>query len=156
MAEQHERAFQKQKGIFLGDRRRIATKKQSTKRRFVREVGMGFKVPREAREGTFVDKKCPFTGEVSIRGRVLSGVVKSTKMRRTIIVRRDYLHLVKKYNRYEKRHATTAAHLSPAFRVSVGDHVTIGQCRPISKTVRFNVLRVDRKAEGEKKQFTGN
>jgi hypothetical protein len=26
--------------------------------------------------GKYVDKKCPFTGNVSIRGRILSGVVK--------------------------------------------------------------------------------
>ena len=76
-------------------------------------------------------------------------------MKHTIIVRRDYIHLVKKYNRYEKRHSNTAAHLSPAFRVNVGDRVTIGQCRPLSKTVRFNVLRVDREVSG-KKQFGGN
>ena len=67
-------------------------------------------------------------------------------------------------DRYEKRHKNLAAHLSPAFRVEIGDQVTvgtlnfilinhsfyfeilkyngIGQCRPLSKTVRFNVLRV--------------
>jgi small subunit ribosomal protein S11e len=52
---------------------------------------------------------------VSIRGRILNGVVVSTKMKRTIIVRREYLHYVTKYNRYEKRHKNVAAHLSPAF-----------------------------------------
>jgi hypothetical protein len=41
---------------------------------------------------TDVDKKCPFTSEVSIRGRILTGRVVSTKMTRTIIIRRDYLH----------------------------------------------------------------
>ncbi len=44
-------------------------------------------------------------------------------------------------DRYEKRHKNLAAHVSPAFRVEVGDIVTVGQCRPLSKTVRFNVLR---------------
>ena len=63
-------------------------------------------------------------------------------MHRTIIIRRDYLHYVPKYNRYEKRHKNVAAHVSPAFRVEEGDVVTVGQCRPISKTVRFNVLKV--------------
>lgn len=72
----------------------------------------------------------------------MSGTVVSTKMHRTIIIRRDYLHYVPKYNRYEKRHKNVAAHVSPAFRVSEGDVVTVGQCRPISKTVRFNVLKV--------------
>merc|ERR1712100_359226 len=87
-------------------------------------------------------RKCPFTGNVSIRGRILSGVVKSTKMNRTIIIRMDYLHFIKKYQRYEKRHSNIAAHISPAFRCKEGDKVVVGQCRPLSKTVRFNVLKV--------------
>lgn len=63
-------------------------------------------------------------------------------MHRTIIIRRDYLHYVSKYNRFEKRHKNVAAHVSPAFRVEEGDVVTVGQCRPLSKTVRFNVVKV--------------
>lgn len=81
------------------------------------------------------DKKCPFTGLVSIRGRILTGTVVSTKMHRTVIVRREYLHYIPKYDRYEKRHKNFAAHVSPAFRVEEGDQVTVGQCRPLSKTV---------------------
>ena len=70
----------------------------------------------QAIEGTYIDKKCPFTGNVSIRGRILTGIVTSMKMKRTVVIRRDYLHLVKKYNRYEKRHKNLSAHLSPCFR----------------------------------------
>lgn len=81
------------------------------------------------------DKKCPFTGMVSIRGRILTGTVVSTKMHRTLIIRREYLHFIPKYARYEKRHKNLAAHVSPAFRVEEGDQVTVGQCRPLSKTV---------------------
>ena len=44
------------------------------------------------------DKKCPFTGDISIRGRILTGRVISTKMNRTIIIRRDYLHYIPKYS----------------------------------------------------------
>jgi len=89
------------------------------------------------------DKKCPFVGLVSIRGRILTGRVVSTKMHRTLVIRREYLHYVPKYNRYEKRHKNLAAHVSPAFRVQEGDWVTVGQCRPLSKTVRsIFILRV--------------
>jgi small subunit ribosomal protein S11e len=63
-------------------------------------------------------------------------------MKRTIIIRRDYLHYVRKYQRYEKRHKNVPVHLSPCFRVKEGDKVVVGQCRPLSKTVRFNVLKV--------------
>ena len=86
---------------------------------------------------SLADKKCPFTGQVSIRGRILTGTVVSTKMHRTIIIRREYLHFIPKYARYEKRHKNLAAHVSPAFRVEEGDQVTVGQCRPLSKTVGF-------------------
>lgn len=108
--------------------------------------------------GTYIDKKCPFTGDVSIRGRILAGTCHSAKMVRTIIVRRNYLHYVKKYQRwklvvlsklfvlfslfyvnisdlylirYEKRHSNIPAHISPCFRVKEGDHVIIGQCRSV-------------------------
>lgn len=122
-------------------------------KRWVKDVGLGFKTPKAAIEGTYIDKKCPFVGDISIRGKILSGTVVSTKMHRTIIIRRDYLHYVPKYNRYEKRHKNVAAHVSPAFRVQEGDVVVVGQCRPISKTVRFNVLRVA-VSVSKSKQFT--
>nr|ODN96020.1 40S ribosomal protein S11 [Cryptococcus depauperatus CBS 7855] len=132
--------------------KKIATKTK----RWYKDVGLGFKTPNEHVEasllkqfteaitGTYIDKKCPFTGDVSIRGRILNGVVHSTKMTNTIIIRREYLHFIPKYRRYEKRHKNLAAHCSPAFRVEIGDQVTVGQCRPLSKTVRFNVLRVSK------------
>ncbi|KAF3489388.1 hypothetical protein F2Q69_00056478, partial [Brassica cretica] len=109
------------------------------------------------KEGHYIDKKCPFTGTVSVRGRILAGTCHSAKMQRTIIVRRNYLHFVKKYQRYEKRHSNIPAHVSPCFRVKEGDHVIIGQCRPLSKTVRFNVLKVIPAGASAfaKKAFTG-
>ena len=62
-------------------------------------------------------------------------------MKNNVVIRRDYLHYIRKYNRFEKRHHTVTCHKSPAFRLTIGDVVTVGQCRPLSKTVRFNVLR---------------
>ena len=106
--------------------------------------------------GTYIDKKCPFTGNVSIRGRILTGVVKSTKMKRTIILRMNYLHYIRKYQRYEKRHTNIAAHISPCFRCNEGDTVVVGQCRPLSKTVRFNTLKVIPSGSKAGKSFVAN
>ncbi|CEP61198.1 40S ribosomal protein uS17 LALA0_S02e08922g [Lachancea lanzarotensis] len=147
---QAERAFQKQPHIFTNPK----AKANRRTKRWYKNVGLGFKTPKTAIEGSYIDKKCPFTGLVSIRGKILSGVVVSTKMHRTIVIRRDYLHYVPKYNRYEKRHKNVSVHVSPAFRVEVGDIVTVGQCRPISKTVRFNVLKVTTPAGKANKQFS--
>ncbi|XP_026842858.1 40S ribosomal protein S11 [Drosophila persimilis] len=149
---QNERAFQKQFGVNLNRKVKPGVTKKKILRRY-RDVGLGFKTPREAIDGTYIDKKCPWTGDVRIRGRILIGVVRKTKMQRTIVIRRDYLHFVRKYSRFEKRHRNMSVHCSPAFRdVEHGDIVTIGECRPLSKTVRFNVLKVN-KGQGAKKSF---
>ncbi|RZB81399.1 40S ribosomal protein S11, partial [Glycine soja] len=153
-----EKAFLKQPKVFLSTKKTGKGKRPGKGgNRFWKSIGLGFKTPREAIEGTYIDKKCPFTGNVSIRGRILAGTCHSAKMNRTIIVRRNYLHFIKKYQRYEKRHSNIPAHISPAFRVKEGDHVIIGQCRPLSKTVRFNVLKVipAGSSSGAKKAFTG-
>merc|ERR1712230_213268 len=95
MAEQNERAFQKQDGSFLNSKSVLAAK---TKKgvRYYKNVGLGYKTPKEAIEGTYVDKKCPFTSSVNIRGRILKGMcISANKMKNTIVVRRDYLHYVK-------------------------------------------------------------
>ena len=114
------------------------------KKKKIKNIGMGIHTPSEAQKGDYKDSKCPFIGSISIRGRVLRGTVISTKMNRSVIVRRDYLHWIKKYKRFEKRHKNIPCHCSPCFRVNEGDVVTIGQCRPLSKTIRFNVIRIDK------------
>ncbi|KAJ2611947.1 40S ribosomal protein S11-B [Coemansia sp. RSA 1365] len=147
--QQNERSFQKQATVFLNAK--VVNKKNA---RWHKDIGLGFKTPVTAINGTYVDKKCPFTGNVSIRGRILTGTVHSTKMTNTIIVRREYLHYIPKYQRYEKRHKNIAAHLSPAFiGVQKGDIVTVGQCRPLSKTIRFNVIKHQKQQQKGSKQF---
>jgi small subunit ribosomal protein S11e len=131
--------------------KKVLAKKTNTGPRYYKKIGLGFKTPQAAIEGQYIDHKCPFTSSISIRGRIFKGVVLSTKMRNTVVLRRDYLHYIKKYNRFEKRHHNLPAHCTPAYgRTKTGDIVTVGQCRPISKTVRFNVCRV------EKQRVEGN
>ncbi|PPD98287.1 hypothetical protein GOBAR_DD04714 [Gossypium barbadense] len=139
MAEQTEKAFLKQPKVFLSSKKSGKGKRPGKGgNRFWKSIGLGFKTPREATEGIYIDKKCPFTGTVSIRGRILAETYFS-------------------FFRYEKRHSNIPAHISPCFRVKEGDHVIIGQCRPLSKTVRFNVLKVipAGSSGGGKKAFTG-
>jgi len=86
------------------------------------------------------DKNCPFHGSLPVRGRVLEGVVVSAKMDKTVIVRRDYLHYVPKFKRYERRHSHIPAHNPPCINAKEGERVKIAECRPISKTVSFVVV----------------
>ena len=85
---QAEKAFQKQEIVSLRTKK-FLTKKTSKGVRYWKNVGLGFKTPKEAVDVTYVDKKCPFTGNVSIRGRIFRGMVVSTKMKNTVVVRRN-------------------------------------------------------------------
>ncbi|KAF9948605.1 hypothetical protein BGZ72_009497, partial [Mortierella alpina] len=49
-----EKAFQKQQGIFQNAK--VAGKKSVKNNRWYKEVGLGFKTPREAIEGHYIDK----------------------------------------------------------------------------------------------------
>ena len=86
------------------------------------------------------DDNCPFHGTLSIRGRVLAGVVISAKMDKTVVVRRDYQLYVPKFKRYERRRSHINAHNPPCLNVKEGEHVKIAECRPLSKTVSFVVV----------------
>ncbi len=97
------------------------------------------------------DPKCPWHGNVRVRGIILEGVVVSDKMHRTVVVRRDYLYYDKKYRRYERRHSKIHAHNPPCINAKVGDVVIIGETRPLAKTVSFVVLAVKGRVEEVKK-----
>ena len=52
----------------------------------MRDVGLGVKSPEKACD----DPKCPFHGELSVRGQVFDGTVVSDKMTDTVVVLREF------------------------------------------------------------------
>ncbi|MGC8581084.1 MAG: 30S ribosomal protein S17 [Thermoplasmata archaeon] len=86
------------------------------------------------------DDKCPYHGTLPVRGIVISGKVISAKMQSTVVVEREILKYVKKYERYSKIKKTYMAHSPPCIAPKEGDYVTIAECRPISKGVSFVVI----------------
>ena len=71
--------------------------------------------------------------------RVLSGVVVSDKMDKTVVVRveRRFMHPI--YKKIIRRSKKFAAH-DEANRCKIGDVVTIRECRPISRSKRWEVV----------------
>jgi len=102
----------------------------------VKMATLALKKPKKTCE----DRDCPFHGSLSIRGRVLDGVVISAKMDKTVVIRRDYQFYVPKFKRYERRHSHINAHNPPCLNVKEGEPVKIAECRPLSKTVSFVVV----------------
>jgi len=88
------------------------------------------------------DKNCPVHGNLKTRGRIFEGVVISDKMRNSVVIKRELLEYIPKYERYAKKSSKITAHNSPCINAKVGDTVKIAECRPISKTKSFVVLEV--------------
>ncbi|MDI6866058.1 30S ribosomal protein S17 [Methanoculleus sp.] len=103
-----------------------------------RNIGLGVPTPEKECE----DANCPFHGTLPVRGQVITGKVVSDRMNATVVVEREYLHYVKKYNRYEKRRSRYHAHNTPCLNARIGDVVRIAECRPLSKTKSFVVVEV--------------
>lgn len=123
-----------------------ATNEQKIQNRFFREVGLNIKVPDTAINTLYYDKKCPFTGDVKIRGRIFKGRVYKMKTDKTIVVVIDYLHYDTKYKRFARRNSKISVHLSPCFLglVQLGDTVVCGETRPLSKTKASAVIAVEK------------
>lgn len=102
----------------------------------VKDIGYDVKQP----EKECGDPNCPFHGKLPIRGKILEGNVVSSKMSNTVIVERNYLHFVPKYDRYERRRSRTPAHNPACINAKKGDKVKIAECRPLSKTKHFVVI----------------
>ena len=104
----------------------------------MRDIGVDVKMPSGEWDG---DENCPFSGSLRLRGQVLEGIVAKLGMQGTIIIERNNVRYMKKYERYEKRTGTVAAHLPSCIgEVALGDRVKVMECRPLSKTVSFCVI----------------
>jgi len=88
------------------------------------------------------DKNCPIHGKLRVQRSYMEGVVVSDKPKNTVIVERQYLQYVPKYERYERRKTKVNAHRPACMKVRTGDKVRIRKCRKISKTKTFVVTKV--------------
>lgn len=77
--------------------------------------------------------------------RTIQGVVVSNKNDRTICI---MLSGYKKHSKYLKRVQFRSKYYAddPKNEANVGDIVTIEECRPMSKTKRFKLVSIDKKA----------
>ena len=78
-------------------------------------------------------------------GRIFSGIVISRRMQKTAKVTWERRFYLKKYERYEKRTSSVMAHVPENIEVKEGDKVRIKECRPISKTKHFIIIKNESK-----------
>ncbi len=88
------------------------------------------------------DERCPFHGHLKVRGRIFEGRIVSLSSKSSAVIEREYLHYVRKYNRYERRRSRLSAHLPPCIDAREGEIAKIAECRPLSKTISFVIISV--------------
>lgn len=88
-------------------------------------------------EKTCGDRNCPIHGSLKTRGQAMEGEVISDKMQGTVIVQKESMIKVKKYERYKRMRSRIPAHNPPCIKARIGDRVRIMECRRLSKTVSF-------------------
>jgi len=102
----------------------------------MRNIGVNIEKP----EKTCEDKFCPYHGTLGIRGKIFEGNVVSVKGTMNTVIERELTHYISKYKRYEKRRSKIRAHLPPCIDLKLGQKVTVGECRPLTKNISFVVI----------------
>ncbi|EQB71648.1 MAG: hypothetical protein AMDU1_APLC00020G0014 [Thermoplasmatales archaeon A-plasma] len=86
------------------------------------------------------DRKCPFHGELKVRGQVITGIVESASMIKSATVVKEYKRYIKKFERKETKFSRYHAHVPDCIKLQPGDQVKIAECRKLGKTISFVVV----------------
>lgn len=86
------------------------------------------------------DKKCPFHGNLKVRGQMFEGRIIKASTSKTAQIEFQRLYSLPKFERFEKRRTRLQVHNPPCINAQLGDQVKIIACRPISKTKNFVII----------------
>jgi small subunit ribosomal protein S17 len=102
-----------------------------------KKIGIDVEIPKKQCE----DSHCPFHSQLRLRGRIFQGTVVTNSFHKTVKVEWPRQHYIKKYERFEKRRSRVKAHNPPCIDAKKGDKVKIMECKPISKTKNFVIIK---------------
>ncbi len=94
----------------------------------------------EPPEKTCTDSKCPWHGQLSVRGKLREVEVVSARMQNTVIVKWEFIEKIGKYERFTRRTTKVAAHVPKCMTLHEGDTVVVAECRKLSRTKNFVVV----------------
>ena len=72
------------------------------------------------------DERCPFHGNLKVRGKLLTGRAVSTAGKSFVVVQMEFLHKLPKYGRGERRRSRLSAHLPACIEVREGEVDGVG------------------------------
>lgn len=88
-------------------------------------------------------------GPLSTRGHVRSGTVVSDRSKKTVIVEWDTLDSFPKYRRFARSKSRLPVHNPESIGAKLGDEVEVAECRKISKTKSWIVIKIIKRAFGK-------
>ncbi|MDC0193806.1 30S ribosomal protein S17 [Candidatus Nitrosopelagicus sp.] len=103
---------------------------------------IGIKVPEPTENIEENDKKNPFNGTLSVRGKLFQGKVIKSKAKNTVVLEKESPTYYSKFKRYARSKNSIHAHVPSNIEVNEGDIVIAAECRPLSKSVSFVVVEV--------------
>ena len=103
---------------------------------------IGIKVPDPGKEIEENEKKNPFNGTLSVRGKLFQGKVIKSKAKNTVVLQKESPTYYSKFKRYARSKNSIHAHVPSNIEVNEGDIVVAAECRPLSKSVSFVVVEV--------------
>jgi small subunit ribosomal protein S17 len=104
-----------------------------------KQIGIEVDFPKEKCE----DDNCPFHGTLKLRGRTFTGTIVSKDTNRSAVVEWPRQIKIPKYERTEKRKSKVSVHNPSCIDAQKGDVVQIIETRPISKTKKFVIVKVE-------------
>jgi small subunit ribosomal protein S17 len=105
-----------------------------------RNIGIKVKSPKE--DPSENDKKNPFNGTLSVRGKLFEGKVVKSKAKNTVVIQKESPVYFSKFKRYGRSKNSIHAHVPTNLQVNDGDIVVAAECRPLAKSVSFVVVEV--------------
>lgn len=100
------------------------------------------------------DIKCPFHGQLKIRGRLFKGTVISKHTKR-VCIEFDRTVFIRKYERFAKKRTRLHAWLPECLSssINVGDYIEVGNCRQLSKIISLVVIKKIRDKSEKKEEL---
>ena len=105
-----------------------------------RNIGIKIKSPKN--EPGKDDKKNPFNGTLSVRGKLFQGRVVKNKAKDTVVIQKESPVYFSKFKRYARSKNSIHAHVPSNLDINEGDIVIAAECRPLAKSVSFVVVGV--------------
>ena len=103
---------------------------------------LGFEVKADLEDNKHYDKKCPFTGSLSVKNELLRGKVVKRDMNRSATIEWTKIKSVPKYERFELVRNKLRVHNPPVINAQIGDLVIAARTRPLSKTKNHVIIKI--------------